>query len=57
MIQIPRFHFLPLPLSRSDVPDGLQQGFEATLGDCDGYGFCYRHCFFLNPKTDGLKIK
>ena len=28
-------------LSGSDIPDGLQQDFVATLGDSDGYGFCY----------------
>ena len=38
--QILRFNFLRL--SGSDTPDGLQQDFEATLGDSDGYGSCYR---------------
>jgi len=41
MIQIQRFHFLPSLLSGPRLPDGLQEDFEATLGDSDGYDFGY----------------
>ena len=29
-------------LCGSRFPDGIQQDSEATLGNSDGYGFCYR---------------
>ena len=54
MIQIPRFLFLPLLLSGPGIPDildELQRYFEATFGDSDGCGFCYKSSVFRLPRA------
>ncbi len=35
------FHFLPLRSIRTRLREGLQEDFQATLVNFDGYGFCY----------------